>query len=83
MQVPEQIVVLLALNRGLFDTIPIDKMEDAMAALLKIDEEIPDEIMKRMLSDKDLSNPDREAILNIAGTILTPFQDRPDPNQNK
>ena len=83
MPVPEQIVVLLALNGGLFDAIPIDKMEDAEAALRKMDTEIPDEIIKRMLSNIDFSSADREAILKIAGNILAPFEDKPDANQNK
>ncbi len=83
MPVPEQIVVLLALNGGLFDAIPIDKMEDAETALRKFDAELHGEIMKQILSDKDLSTPDREAILKIGGNILAPFQDKPDPNQNK
>ncbi len=81
--VPKQIIVLLALTSGLFDTVPIDKMKDAEAALQTMNKELPAEIMKRLFSDKELSNPDREAILKIAGNLLVPFQDKPGPEENK
>ena len=83
MPVPEQIVILLALTGGLFDSIPINKMQDAEAALQKLNTELPGEILKRLFSDKELNNSDREAILKIAGNTLAPFQDKPDPDQNK
>ncbi len=78
MSVPEQIVTLLALTSGLFDTIPIDKMEEAEVALQKMNPELPAKLLKRLFSDKELSNPDRETILDIAGKILEPFQEKPE-----
>jgi F-type H+-transporting ATPase subunit alpha len=63
--------------------VPIDKMKDAEAALQTMNTELPAEIMKRLFSDKELSNPDREAILKIAGNLLAPFQDKPEPDENK
>jgi len=83
MPVPEQIVVLLALTSGLFDTVPINKMEEAELALQKMNTELPAEILKRLLSDKELNTSDREAILSIAGNLLTPFQEKSEPDQNK
>ena len=83
MPVPEQIVVLLALTSGLFDTIPINKMEEAELALQKMNTELPPEIVKRLLSDKEMNSSDREAILSIAGNLLTPFQEKSEPDQNK
>ena len=83
MTVPKQIIVLLALTGGLFDNIPIGKMKDAEAALQQLDPQLPAEIHKRLLSDKELSSSDREAILKIAGNTLVPFQEKPDPDQNK
>ncbi len=83
MPVPEQIVVLLALTSGLFDTIPINKMEEAELALKKMNTELPPEIVKRLLSDKEMNSSDREAILSIAGNLLTPFQEKPEPDKNK
>ena len=82
MSVPVQIVVLLALTGGLFDTISINKMQEAEVALQKINTELPAEIVKRLFSDKELNSHDREAILKIAGNILEPFQEKPEVDQN-
>jgi len=83
MPVPDQIVVLLALINGSFDTIPINKMQEAEDALQKIDTELGAEILKRLVSDKEMSSQDREVILNIASNLLTPFQEIPEPIENK
>lgn len=83
MSVPEQIVLLLALTSGLFDTIPSDKIQDAENVLLKISSELPSEILKRLVSDKELSSADREVILKMAVTALVSFQAKPDPELNK
>jgi F-type H+-transporting ATPase subunit alpha len=82
MSVPEQIVILLALTSGLFDTIPIDKMKEAEVALQKMNAELPTEMLKRLVSDKELSSSDRETILKMAGKILEPFQEKPETEQN-
>ena len=82
LSVPEQIVILLALTSGLFDTIPIDKMKEAEVALLKINTELPAEMLKRLISDKELSDSDRDTILKMAGNVLEPFQEKPDAEQN-
>jgi F-type H+-transporting ATPase subunit alpha len=83
MPVTEQIVVLLALTNGLFDNIAIEKIKEAETALLKSSSEIPKEILKRLLSDKDLSDEDNKAILKMATDILAPFQDKPASDENK
>jgi F-type H+/Na+-transporting ATPase subunit alpha len=82
MSVPEQIVVLLALTNGLFDMIPIERILEAEAALLSINEEHADE-WKRIFTDKVLSSSDRETILKIAGDVLAPFQGGPGSNQTQ
>jgi F-type H+-transporting ATPase subunit alpha len=83
MPVTEQIVVLLALTKGLFDKIAIEKIKDAETALVQNSNEIPQDILKRLSSDKALSDDDNKAILKIATTILAPFQDKPAPDENK
>lgn len=83
MSVPEQIVVLLALTGELFDTIPVNKMQEAEQTLLKIGTKLPPEIVKRLFSDEELSDPDREAILKMAEHILAPFQSTPETGKNK
>ncbi|NDP22257.1 MAG: alternate F1F0 ATPase, F1 subunit alpha [Paludibacter sp.] len=82
MSVPEQIVVLLALTSGLFDTIPIEKMKEAEVVLQKKNTELPAELLKRLVSDKELNDSDRKTILKMAGDILEPFQEKPDTDQN-
>jgi F-type H+-transporting ATPase subunit alpha len=77
MSVSEQILELLALTSELFDTIPMEKIQDAETALLKSDKELPAKILKQIVSNKELSSSDREAILDIAHKTLAPFQDKP------
>ncbi|MDP3468276.1 MAG: alternate F1F0 ATPase, F1 subunit alpha [Daejeonella sp.] len=78
MSVSEQVIVLLSLTSGLFDTVPIEKMFEAEMALLQHLEELPDEIVQRQYSGKKLSAEDRETILSIVINVLKPFQDEPD-----
>ena len=73
----EQIIVLLALKGGLFDTIPIEKTDAAEADLLSRSHEFPADILQRIPSDKKMSAGDHDAILKTAATILTPFQKQP------
>lgn len=77
MSVSEQIMVLIALTGKLFDTIPIEKMQEAELALLEMSNELPADLAKRLLSDKKLSDQDRKTILEIAEQILSPFQINP------
>ena len=79
MPVPEQIVILLALSGGLFDVVPINRVQEAEEALQKIITELPKEVLDRLLSDNDLSDADRKIILKIAGDTLAPFTDKPEP----
>ena len=83
MSVPEQIVMLLSLTSGHFDNIPIAKILQAEGALLNNSSEFPAEILKRLFSDKPLSDSDKENILKIAATILAPFQDNQASDQIK
>jgi F-type H+-transporting ATPase subunit alpha len=83
MSVPEQIIVLLALTNELFDNIPIEKMQEAESALLKNSLELPAELLKRLISDEELRNSDKDTILKLAGNILDPFQEKPEPIQDK
>jgi F-type H+-transporting ATPase subunit alpha len=73
--VSEQIVVLLALTNGLFDEVPIDKISDAEASILKNMNQFPAEVLKRLFADKPLTDEDRESILKIAGEIILPFKE--------
>lgn len=83
LSVPDQIVVLLALTGGLFDTVPIPKMQEAELALRKMSAELPADLVKRLFSNKELIDTDREAILKSAENILEPFQEPPETEQDK
>lgn len=83
LSVAEQIVILLALTGGHFDKIPITKIREAEASLLKNIDQFPAELLKELFSDKALSDGDKENILKIAGTILAPFNEKsPDTKNN-
>ena len=82
LSVPNQLIILIALNNGLLDTIAVEKIQDAEDALLKDSNKFPDDLVKRLLSDKPLNDDDKENILKIAGTILAPFNPRPADAEN-
>ncbi len=83
MSVPEQIMVLLALTTGLFDTIPVEKMYEAEMALLRQRKELKDDLINRLLSQEKLSDEDRETVLSIANKVLTAFQVESQSDQRK
>ena len=78
----EQIVVLLALTAGLFDSIPLDKMPAAELALCKTAADMPADVAGRLASAEKLSDPDRKVILDIAARSLAPFQPPKKPAAN-
>ena len=75
----EQIIVLLALTAGLFDPVPLEKVNDAERALQKAAAEIPADVGERLISSDKLSDPDRKSILDIATRALASFQPKPAP----
>jgi F-type H+-transporting ATPase subunit alpha len=75
--VSEQIVVLLALTAGLLDSVPIDKVRDAVQALRKATADVPPAVQQRFTSKDKLGDEDRKAILAIATKSLAPFQPKP------
>jgi len=78
----EQIVVLLALEAGLFDRVPLDKMSDAEQALRQATLKIPADIAGRFETDQ-LSDSDRRATLEVATNALTPLLRDSDTNSVK
>jgi F-type H+-transporting ATPase subunit alpha len=73
----EQICVLLALTKGLFDPVPLEKVKDAQDALQKAAKEIPADVTKRFESAEKLSDADKTAVLDIATRTLAPFVPKP------
>ena len=72
--VPAQIMILLALTAGLFDSVPIERMPDAEHALRDAAGTIPAEVRERLDTADELSGEDRDAIIRIADTSLAPFR---------
>ena len=77
--VPAQIAVLLALTADLFDDVPLDRMTDAEQAVRKAAAEIPAEVCERLDTAEQLSDEDRETIIEIARKSLAGFQPKPEP----
>jgi F-type H+-transporting ATPase subunit alpha len=74
---PDQIVILVALDAKLFDNVPLDKMGEAENSLRKAVPDIPADVRDRFKGDKELSDKDRETILDIARKALEPYQPEP------
>jgi len=72
MPVLAQVIVLLALTDGLFDSVPLDQMSAAEQAVQAASKALPDGLEARLESD-DLSDADRAALLAAARTALAPF----------
>ncbi len=69
--VPQQVCLLLALTKGLFDNVPVSRMREAQLALYAA-ATLPVEINRRILSAVDLAENDLNTILEIAKTALAP-----------
>ncbi len=68
--VREQMIVLLALTAGLFDDVPLEKMDEAEQALREAAAGIPAQIYGRFEGDEPLSDADRGTIIDLAGRAL-------------
>jgi F-type H+-transporting ATPase subunit alpha len=77
--VPEQIFILLALDARLFDSVPLDQMAEAEHSLREAVTDIPAEVRERFNADAELSDKDRETILEIARRALERFQPESKP----
>jgi F-type H+-transporting ATPase subunit alpha len=73
MSVLDQIVVLLAVSTGLFDTVPLERFIDAETALLATSTKFAPDLTDRLTRAK-LGEQDKQTVLAIAATALAPFQ---------
>jgi F-type H+-transporting ATPase subunit alpha len=78
----EQIVVLLALTAGLFDGVPLEKVNEAERSLQKAMASIPPDVAARFESADKLSDADKKAVLAVATLALASFQPKPDAPSN-
>ena len=72
--VPEQILILLALNEKFFDSIPLEKMAEAEKVLREAASDIPESILESFSTAEELSKENREILLQIAHKALSNFQ---------
>jgi F-type H+/Na+-transporting ATPase subunit alpha len=75
--VVDQICELLVLTQGLFDLVPLGKMREAERALSTASVQIAPDLRKRLVSNQELNEADREAVLKVARQTLMPFQKEP------
>jgi len=75
LSVAEQIVVLLALTKGCFDSIPLEKTREAEVSLQKLIPKLDAKLMKRLFSNEKLSDSDQETILISAKETLSSYQE--------
>jgi len=80
--VPAQIALLLALNAGIFDAVPLDQMPKAQSALCGAVQKIPQPVRDRLETAATLSDADRETFIQMARAALAPFQPKP-PSKDK
>ena len=72
--VPAQIAVLLTLTAELFDAVPLDQMTDAEHAVREAAAGIPVKVRERLDTAEELSDEDRETIIQIARKSLEEFR---------
>jgi len=81
--VPEQIIILLALTAKLFDSVPLDQMTDAERSLREAAADIPEEVFNLFDTAEELSDEDREKIVQIASKALARFQHTSEPESRQ
>ena len=76
--VPAQIAILLAVTAGFFDKVSLERMTNAEQAVRKAAADIPGDVIERLGTAEQLSNKDRETIIDIAHQALVRFQPKPE-----
>jgi F-type H+-transporting ATPase subunit alpha len=75
--VPAQIVLLLALAAGLFDSVPLEQMTNAQKELYEAVADMPAAVRERLDTAAKLSAEDRETMIQMARKALVRFQPKP------
>ncbi len=70
--VPQQITLLLALNHGLLDRVPIGRMQEAESALRVATTEMREDLRLRLSASIPLNDEDRKEVLRVAAKALDP-----------
>ncbi|WP_426370282.1 alternate F1F0 ATPase, F1 subunit alpha [Pseudocolwellia sp. HL-MZ7] len=73
--VSEQIVLLITLTSGLFDTVPLAEMTKAKDLLLKSISSLPSDLTGRLENSQTLTDEDRKTITEYANNTLSSLKD--------
>ena len=77
LSVTEQLMVLLALAEGYFDTIELKDVHRAMMQVSKSILELANaDLVERIVENKKLSTPDHNAMLQVANLVMQHFRDK-------
>ncbi|MBT9598211.1 MAG: alternate F1F0 ATPase, F1 subunit alpha [Vitreoscilla sp.] len=71
--VPAQIAILLALNAALFDPVPLQSMAPAQRAVEVAANALPDDVIERLADDDQLTDADREQVIQAVRQSLATF----------
>lgn len=71
--VSAQIAILLALNCGLFDSLPVDQMPGVQESVAKACDKLPDDMSKRILKGEKMSDADLRTITQVAKQAVDSF----------
>ena len=82
MSVPEQMILLIALTNHVFDTVTLDKIQEAEAALTEGMKDLSGEMSKQLLADMELSKEVVSSILALANKTLASLQEIKKENEN-
>ncbi len=80
--VPEQMILLIALTNHVFDSVRLEKMQEAEAALLENSKEISEQLSKELFADKELSEDIVASVIALTNKTLTSFQVQEKENKN-
>jgi F-type H+-transporting ATPase subunit alpha len=72
----DQVMVLLALSEGYFDAISIEDVHDAIMQVIQVTADLAEELIMRVVADKELSAADRSAMLQVADLAMKQFRDK-------
>ncbi|HVZ97197.1 MAG TPA: alternate F1F0 ATPase, F1 subunit alpha [Chitinophagaceae bacterium] len=71
--VAEQLVLLIALTNGLFDNVPLAKIKDAETIIRSATQQLPGDVLQRLLSAEKLKDEDEQLIVQTAKDALKTF----------
>lgn len=83
LSVAEQIAILLAVNEGVLDSVPVERVREAETAIRQAVTERHPEICDRIQSGESLSDEDKDRLLNEFRKVCRSFKPEPKPQQRE